>query len=83
MKLFGGKKGDDKAPVQGGTTKRATTIRRSRRSRLSDTRPPAQRERPRPLRSTEPASANSNKVVVDQHETMNRGRTTASSRRSS
>ena len=70
MKLFGGKKGDDKAPMQGDATKRATTTRRSRPCRCR-TRAPRARglvdERGAGGAAARPA-AGSSKVVVDQHD---------------
>ena len=61
MKLFGGKKGDEKAPMQGAMTKRGTTTRRTRRSRCRAGAAPQTL-----LQGNSSAPSSSNKVVVVQ-----------------
>jgi hypothetical protein len=65
MKLFGGKKGDEKAPVQGGEDEAGYYDSPVETVSLSGSRGNASVGG---HSTAQPASANSNKVVVDQHE---------------
>ena len=65
MKLFGGKKGDEKAPVQGGEDEAGYYDSPVETVSLSGSRGSASVGG---HSTAQPASGNSNKVVVDQHE---------------
>jgi len=70
MKLFGGKKGDDKAPMQGDDDDAGYYDSPVENVSLSDTRGSGNRAVSSSSGSAaaQPAAAGSNKVVVDQHE---------------